>query len=214
MGGQRIKREHGQVSHAHFGPWEPAEIPGLIFCPPRPHPAVQVLREWKEGRGRKSKGRTSGTNTREWWLRKGRSSYTQQDPPTLRGLEVMGETLREMVGEGHKGTEGNGAIAFPVHLSTGKPVGLLGLILCPQSLPPAKQNPSPAPTPPPRALPLHSETHTNALGLNPTNTPSLRVLPLNSRTPHSRGPPFDVLPLPFHGGPTQRSHPTLEHCPA
>ena len=36
LGGQRIKREHGQVSPAHLGPQEPAEIPGLILCPLRP----------------------------------------------------------------------------------------------------------------------------------------------------------------------------------
>ena len=45
LGRQRIKREHGQVSPAHLGPQEPAEIPGLILCPPRPPPAAQVLRE-------------------------------------------------------------------------------------------------------------------------------------------------------------------------
>ena len=82
----------------------------------------------------------------------------------VRGPEWMGETLGEMVGEGHKGTEGNVASAFPVHLGTGEPAGLPGLIFCPWSLPPATQNPIPAPTPPPRALPLHSET--------PSETPS------------------------------------------
>ena len=50
------------------------------------------------------------------------------------------------------------------HIGTRDPVGLLGLILCPWSLPPSTQNPSPAPTPPPRAPPLHSET--------PSETPS------------------------------------------
>ena len=51
LGGQRIKRECGQVSPAHMGPWEPAEIPGLILCPPRPPPAAWVLREWEGGKG-------------------------------------------------------------------------------------------------------------------------------------------------------------------
>ena len=114
--------------------------------------------------------------------------------------------------------EGNTASVFPVHLGTREPVGLPGLILCPWSLYPAVQSPSPAPIPPPRALPLHletpSETPSNMLGLNPTHTPSLRALPANSRTPHSRGPLLDVLPLPFHTGPKQTSCPTFERCPA
>ena len=135
----------------------------------------------------------------------------------VRGAVGMGETLGEMVGEGHEGMEGKGTSAFPVHLGTGKPVGLPGLILCPRSLPPALQSPSPAPTPPPRAPPLHSETPSNVLGLNPTHTPSLRALPPNSElhTPEalllmgclspyaqvlSRGPaPFcSVTPLRHH----------------
>ena len=65
---------------------------------------------------------------------------------------------------GHGGMEENAASAFPVHLGTWELVGLPGLILCPQSLPPAMQSPSPAPRPPPRAPPLHSET--------PSETPS------------------------------------------
>ena len=50
LGGQRIKRERGQVSTAHLGPQEPAEILGLILCPPMPPPAAQVLREWEGGK--------------------------------------------------------------------------------------------------------------------------------------------------------------------
>ena len=50
-GGQRIKKECGQVSHAHLGPQEPAEIPGLILCPLRPPPATRVLRKWEGGKG-------------------------------------------------------------------------------------------------------------------------------------------------------------------
>ena len=49
--GQRIKREHAQVSPALLGLWEPAEIPGLILCPPRAPRAMQVLREWEGGKG-------------------------------------------------------------------------------------------------------------------------------------------------------------------
>ena len=64
----------------------------------------------------------------------------------VRGPVVMQKTLGEM-GVGREGTEGNGASAFPVHLGTGKPVGLLDLILCLWSLPPAAQSPSPAPKP-------------------------------------------------------------------
>ena len=47
LGGQRIKREHGQVSPVYLDPQEPVEIPGLILCPPRPPPAERVLREWE-----------------------------------------------------------------------------------------------------------------------------------------------------------------------
>ena len=53
LGGQRIKRERGQVSPAHLGLREPAEILGLILCP-------RVLREWEGGMGSKSKGQTYG----------------------------------------------------------------------------------------------------------------------------------------------------------
>ena len=149
-----------------------------------------------------------------------RSGWGREGVPTpsgthlwLRVLQRRGETLGETVGEGNEGTKGNRTSAFPVHLGTGEPVGLPGLILCPWSLPPAMQNPSPAPTPPPRALPLHLETPSKKLGLNPTHTSSLRALPPNSRTPHPRGPPFDMLPLPFCAGPKQKPHPTLEHRP-
>ena len=51
LGGQRIKRERGQVSPAHIGPREPAEIPGLILCPPMLPPAARVLSEWEGGKG-------------------------------------------------------------------------------------------------------------------------------------------------------------------
>ena len=51
LGGQRIKRERGQVSPAQLGPQEPAEIPGLILCPPRPPPPARVLRGWEGGKG-------------------------------------------------------------------------------------------------------------------------------------------------------------------
>ena len=131
----------------------------------------------------------------------------------VRGPVGTGETLGEMVGAGHGGAEGNVASTFSVHLGTGEPIGLWGLTLCPQNLPPAAQNPRPTPTPPPRALPLHLETPSNALGLNPTHTPSPRALPPNSRTPHSRGSPLDLLPLPFHAGPKQRPCPILECQP-
>ena len=160
------------------------------------------------------KWRWEGTGAPEGWLGEGRSSYTQQDPPTVRGPGATGKTLGETVGEGHEGMEGNRANAFPVHLGTRKPVGLWGLILCTWSLPSATQSPSPAPTPPPRALPLHSETPSNELGLNPTHTPLVRALPPNSGSPHSKGPPFHVLPLPFWAGPKQGPHPHLNVPPA
>ena len=50
-GGQRIKREHVQVSPAHLDLQELVGIPGLILGPPRPPPAMQVLREWEGGKG-------------------------------------------------------------------------------------------------------------------------------------------------------------------
>ena len=165
------------------------------------------------GSGEKKKGWTAGDGTPEGWLEEGRNSYTQWDPPMVRSPAATGETLGEMVGEVHKGTEGKGASAFLVHLDTGESVGLLGLILCLWSLPRAEQNPSPAPTTPPRALPLQSDTPSKALGLHPTHTLSLKALPPNFRTPHSRGPPLDMLPLPFHAGPKQRLCPIRQHRP-
>ena len=51
IGGQRIKRERGQISPAHLDPQEPVEVLGLILCSPRPPPALQVLREWEGGKG-------------------------------------------------------------------------------------------------------------------------------------------------------------------
>ena len=68
LGGQRIKRDHGRASPAHLDSQEPAKIPGLILCSPRPPPAVRVLREWEGGKGSKSKGQTSRTGTPEGWL--------------------------------------------------------------------------------------------------------------------------------------------------
>ena len=65
------------------------------------------------------KGRRDGTGAPEGWLGEGRSSYTQWYPPTVRGPVAAGETL----GEGRKGTEGNGASALPVCLSTGDLLG-------------------------------------------------------------------------------------------
>ena len=44
LGGQRIKRECGQVSPAHLDPQETVEIPGLMLCLWRPPPATRVLR--------------------------------------------------------------------------------------------------------------------------------------------------------------------------
>ena len=184
-------------SSAHRGPLEPC-------------------RSWgsgREGRGSKSKGGTSGTGTPVGWMGVGKSSYTQLDPHKVRGPAATGG---DPGGDGGGGPWRNGREAvsvFPVHLGIGEPVGLLGLFPCPQSLPPAVQNPSPATTPTPRALPLHLETPSeipsNTLDLNPTHTPSLRALPPNSRTPHSRRPPFHVLPLSFCAGPKQRPCPTL-----
>ena len=54
--------------------------------------------------------------TPEGRLGEGRSSYTQRDPPMVRGPAGMGETLGETVGEGHEGMEGNGALCFPCPL--------------------------------------------------------------------------------------------------
>ena len=49
------------------------------------------------------KWRRGGTGTPEGCLWEGRSSYIQQDPPTVRGPAVMGETLGKTVGEGRRG---------------------------------------------------------------------------------------------------------------
>ena len=167
--GQRIKREHGQFSLAHLGTREPAEIPGLILCPPRPPPAMGPEGAGGREGGAKVKARPMGpAPLRGGWGRGG--------VPTDRGthprLGVQWGWGRPLVGV-RGGTEGNVASTFPVHLGTREPVGLPGLILCPQSLPPAIQNTSPAPTPPPRAPPP------------------------NSGAPQSEGPPLQKLPLPF-----------------
>ena len=165
LGGQRIKRERGQVSLAHLGPQEPTEIQdwsSAHWGPLQPH------REGEREGGAKVKAGPLGQHP--WGVSGGGSSYTQRDPPRVRGPAVIGETLGRC-----GGTEGNGTNTFPVHLGTGEPVDLPGLILCPLSLPPATQNPSPAATPPPRTWPLHLETP-SALRLNPTHTPSLRAL--------------------------------------
>ena len=174
-------------SSAHWGPRQPGGSWG----------------SGREGRGSKSKGQAYRTSTPKGWLGEGRSSYTQWDPPMVRGPG------RDGVGVAWKNRRERG------HLGTREPVGLLGLILCPQSLPPVVQSPSPAPTPAPgphlytRRPPLRPPPM--ALGLNPTHTPSPRALPPNSRAPHSRRPPLDMLPLCFQAGPKQRSHPTFEH---
>ena len=77
----------------------------------------------REGRGSKSKGWTSGTCTPEGRLGEGRSSYTQQDPPTVRGPAGTGETLGEMVGEGTEERKGTGPV---LSLSTQALGSLLG----------------------------------------------------------------------------------------
>ena len=109
-------------------------------------------------------------------------------------------------GEGHRGTEGNAASVFPVHLAP-RPNHL------PSEPPSCRAEPKPRPYTPPRAPPLHSETPSNALGLNPTHSPSPRALQPNSRTPHSAGPPSYMLPLPFCTGPKQRPTPCLNVAP-
>ena len=98
---------------------------------------MRVLREWEGGKGEQKLRPDLQDRHPEGWLGEVRSSYTQRDPTTVRGPVATGETLGDTVGEGHEGAEGNGASTFPVHLGTGKPVGLPGLILCPWSLPPA-----------------------------------------------------------------------------
>ena len=58
----------------------------------------------------------------------------------IRGPAGTGEIL----GWGRREGEGNVASAFPVHLGTGEPVGLPGLILCPgASLLPCRAQASP-----------------------------------------------------------------------
>ena len=38
--GRGSKGRMASISPTHLGPWEPAEIPGLILCPPKPPPAT------------------------------------------------------------------------------------------------------------------------------------------------------------------------------
>ena len=93
---------------------------------------------------------------------------------------------------GHRRMEGNTASAFAVHLGTREPVGLPGLILCPQSLPPATQSPSPTPTTPLRPLPLQMETHSenpsDCSGPKPDTYTLTQGLTSKFRTPHSETP--------------------------
>ena len=49
--GRGSKGSVASLSLAHLGPREPAEILGLILCPPRPLPAERVLREWEGRKG-------------------------------------------------------------------------------------------------------------------------------------------------------------------
>ena len=121
IGRAEIKRECGQVSPAHLGPQEPAEIPGLILCPPRPPPATRVLREW-EGRGSESKGRTSGTAPlRGGWGRGGvpTPSGTHQ---RLGVLRRWGRLWGRQLGKGVKEQKGRGPV---LSLSTQAPGSLL-----------------------------------------------------------------------------------------
>ena len=98
LGEQRIKRECSQVSPAHLYPEEPVEIPGLILCPPRPPPAMQVLSEWEEEKGSKSKGWTSGMAPLVGGWGRGGVPTPSGTHPRLGGPVTMGETLGETVG--------------------------------------------------------------------------------------------------------------------
>ena len=117
----------------------------------------------------------------------------------VRGPVGTGETLGGTAG-GPGGTEGNRASAFPVHLATGEPAGLSGLILCPQSQPPAVQSPSPTPTSSPRLYLQTPELHTpEALRWTCCLSPSLQVL--------SRGPvPRDFSSWVLSLGPAPHSN--------
>ena len=164
MGGQRIKRECGQVSPAHLGPRESAEIPGLMLCPPRPPPASRVLRE-REGRGSKSKAQTYRTGTPEGWLGEGRSVPKPSGTHPRLGVQwEQGRPWCRPGEEGHRGTEGNGASAFPVHLGTWGAHWAPRPNPLPSEPPCCHAEPKPRPYTPTRALPLHSET--------PSETPS------------------------------------------
>lgn len=82
------------ISPAHLEPGEPAVVPGLILCPPRPHLATWVLRVWEEGRGegeRKGRGQTGPVPLRGVWG-KGGVPTLEGGPPTVR--ESMGSLLR------------------------------------------------------------------------------------------------------------------------
>ena len=221
----------GSVVSFPLPTWTPKSLlrPGLDPLPTET-PSSRAGPEGVGGRegGAKIKYRPTGpAPLRGGWGRGGVPTPSGTHP----WLGVQWGWGRPLAG-GHGGTEGNAASTCPVHLGTREPVGLPGLILCPQSLPPTKQSPNPTPTLPPRALPLHletpSETPSTELDLNHTHTPSPRALPPNSGTPHSGGPPLEVLPLPFRTqvlsrGPVPRLNvtphsprfcPTLNSAPA
>ena len=124
LGGQKIKSERGQVSPAHLGSLEPAEIPGLILCPLRPTPAIWLLREWKGGEG------GAKVKARPTRLASLRGSWGRGGVPTSSGIHpLLGVQRQRGIPWGRQGlggsggTEENAASAFPAHLGTGEAVG-------------------------------------------------------------------------------------------
>ena len=131
----------------------------------------------REGGPKVKAGPTGSAPLKGGWGREGVPTLSRTHPWLGLQQRRRGETLGETVGCG--GMEGKGASAFPVHLGTGKPVRLPGLILCPWSLPPATE-PKPHPYTPPRAPPLHLETPSTPLA-HPHSGPYLQTPELHTR---------------------------------
>ena len=194
------------ISTALLGPGEPAEIPGLILCPPRPPPAAQVLREWGEGSGAKVKaGPTGPAPLRGGWGRGG----VPTPCGTVRGPAATGETLWEQRNGREPGQ------CFPC------PLRHWGIYWAPRPNPLPSEppfcctEPKPClytPTQGPTSTPHTLRPPPTALGLNPTHTPSPRAL-LQTLELHTPGHPSEQAASPIHAGPKPRPHPMLKRHP-
>ena len=174
------------VSPVHLGPGEPAEIPGLILCPPRPPPAARVLREL---RGSRSKGRTSGTGTPEGRLGEGRGSHTFSPPPLHGAHPWLGVQQRQGRPSGEWRHRRERSQCSPC------PLGRQGACCAPGPNPPPSEAPwvaqSPSSAPAPHLGPrlyTHSKTPSSYTGPKRHPHTLTRAQPSNPGTAHSRGP--------------------------